>query len=580
MNHHERVSGELIAAFARRAGQEGKKLHFYLCPGARSAPFSQAAFLAHKACCEVFPDERSAAFAALGYAKAGRALVILVCTSGTALGHFLPALMEAHHARVPLLVITADRPRRLQGKGARQTTNQQKIFGSFVCSFLHVESSEVQVLAVASIAEQALLEMEKHKMPAHINIAFDEPLLSDKAEFMYPEAAHQEEYSEIPVSMQCKTHEPVLEQLKPLLDQAQRPLAFVGGLTQNEQDKQAIIDFLHAWEIPCLLDIRSGLRGRVRNSFSHASLFFASEQARKAISPDLFLHIGDSPSSRSLGDFLQDISCPRLAIRSLATAQEEDDLAKLRIFIPLGELGSCKPSSPLCRDDSLLQRLLHFETYAGHALAELSRRAQLEEWAIFPILQELLCEEHFLFLSNSLPLRLADMGLADFSRAVFANRGLSGIDGILSTAIGLASAFQEHGALRQGSCVLGDLAAFHDFNAFGMLAQKQLPLRVIILNNGGGQIFSTLSDLAQSAAFPAIFQAAPPVDFSGISRSFSLPFFRVGCALELQEAWQSSTRELPCPSVIEIMLAPDSASRSLADLQAQLQENMKRDAIS
>ncbi len=480
-----------------------------ISPGSRSTPFVHACLQAPGLRCHRVIDERSAAFFALGQARISGRPTMLLCTSGTAGAHYLPAVIEARYAGLPLLVVTADRPPELQDCGAPQTIDQKDLFGRHALAFHELGMAEPDASALIGL-RQRVSQAVRHAMgpnpgPVHLNAAARKPL-----EPVSATTAEQQKLcdlvdelcaqplAESPASRKSADQD-ALASLARRCREVPRGVIVAGPASVEQarirQDVQALSE---ATGYPVLCDLASQLGG---GHPGHAFLdgLFGTVAARSLTRPQLILQLGRAPVSAQFASLLaeaEDIERYVLAasglndpwrtarghLRGSLVETVPSLVAELAVLGPLPS-AQVQYSSTI---DALCGRLLQVER---ELLAEPLGRSS-EASAVHDLLGSL-PEDALLVLGNSLAIRLADLwgGTLPSGVAVLSQRGVSGIDGLLSGAIGAAIASGRPTAL-----LLGDISLLHDLNALGLdaIGQLQSPLMVAVLNNDGGRIFDHL----------------------------------------------------------------------------------------
>ena len=460
-----------------------------LSPGSRNAPLSTAFYQASQARVlelHVAIDERSAAFFALGIAKASKRIVPVICTSGTALANHHPAVLEAHHSAIPLMVLSADRPARLRKTGSNQTTDQVGIFGSAVTFSADVVESSFDLTAhLAAISSG----------PSHMNLQFDEPLLGDDStEWL----AHRSEIQEL--VKQVITEEITINE--------KRAIVIVGHDRAGFSVKQ-IEDFISATGLPFIAEDPLSFP----NAQAHAALYLAVEENRKKLHCNQVIIIGRTTLSRSINALIAEsefitVIDPRTAnIDSLRTANE--------IFTSL----------PLVK--KRLEDHEWLQLWSATSVASEKVISGINDWQEGMIARAIAAElsEAPLYISSSRPIRdLEGFAKPRSGITTYANRGLAGIDGNISTAAGIAHVHS--GA----TAIIGDLAFLHDMS--GLLTARKTKLRIFVIDNNGGGIFSTLPQ-ANVAGFEEIFGTPQDVNLMALAKSFSSDVVEVSNYQEL-----------------------------------------------
>jgi 2-succinyl-5-enolpyruvyl-6-hydroxy-3-cyclohexene-1-carboxylate synthase len=477
-----------------------------LSPGSRSTALALALDSAPTMRVFVVGDERSGGFFALGLARERRRPVVLLCTSGTAAANYLPAIVEASLSDVPLIVVTADRPPELRDCGAPQTIAQVGLFAAHVRWSVDVPTPSADLdleryyrtLACRAVAAA----VEPPSGPVHLNVPMREPLFDateESAGALEPVAA--EPFVTVHSSPSV-TASATLDALLGKLGRGGRGLIVCGPGTEHGA-AVAITALARALGWPILADPLSGLRFGDHDRSHVADAYDVLLRDREFCDrhrPEAVLRIGALPASKPLTRFLE----ASLGVRHVLVApsrhwldplQRASDLVRAdvaELCTALAARMRGQPGASLWLDDWLESS----RAVRGAINDEISGlEEEILEGSLFPILAERLPPRSLVLLGNSMPVRDADTFLGCGKRLIrFAgNRGASGIDGLVSTALGAAAARAEPTVL-----VVGDLALLHDLGGLQIAARHRIPLLVVVVNNDGGGIFSFLpqSDLA------------------------------------------------------------------------------------
>jgi len=501
-----------------------------LSPGSRSSPLAFALKAEPRVRLLVQVDERSAAFLALGVAKATGRPVAAVCTSGTAAANYLPAMAEAWLAGVPLVAVTADRPPELRGTGASQTIDQVNLYGTHARHFRDLPCPGDAGLDVTTAAREAReacrVALEGGRGPAHLNVPLREPLLPApgdmgalEARWAAMTAALREAVPALAPPAVGMPSAAVIAELADRLARAERPLIVAGPETVRAPHAAAVFALARAAGVPVFADIASGLRagaspeGVVR--CSHADLFLRDE-AFSALAPDFVLRLGGIPTSKAIAAWLARHGPELVAVQPDARRRDPDGIVGRVVEGPAAPV--CEALAAKARANPAAagwSRLLEEGEANARALAE---RAPSEAAAVVAACAALPAQGA-LFLSSSMPIRWAEMyvtSLADGCE-VFVNRGANGIDGIASTAAGVA--------IGTGSPMLlvtGDLAWLHDAGGLRALREATAAVAILLLDNDGGGIFSHLPVAKHEALFEPLFGTPQGCDLEAVSRASGL----------------------------------------------------------
>ena len=462
-----------------------------ISPGSRNAPLSLAFFAASKRGLiklHTRIDERTAAFFALGITKASGRPVPIVCTSGTAVANYHPAVLEASHTNLPLLVLTADRPAALRRTGANQTTEQARIFGKAVRYFADISGAAYPMeLPFNSL----------HSGPVHLNIQFEEPLVGDNDEGWLDD---------------LKVSAPKVfgrKKAGTFFTKSTRGILVIGhdraGLKLSE-----VQDFAEKLGWPVIAEDPLSFPA----ALAHASIILTSKTIAEDVAPDTVVVIGRTTLSRSINALVN--SARKVIVIDPRMATVDSDRAATQKFtqLPTVEVGT--------PDAEYAQKLQKYSQRAQKLVSGIS------DWSEALVAREIaaaLPTGTSLFISSSRPIRDIE-GFAEPRSGVetFANRGLAGIDGNISTALGIAS--QRSATI----AVLGDLGFLHDVT--GLIHNEDINLKIFVINNNGGGIFSTLSQRGVEG-FEEVFGTPHNLDLISIAKSFGISASSVGTKSEL-----------------------------------------------
>ncbi len=452
----------------------------------------------------------------------------LCCSSGSAGAHYLPALTEAERARVPLIALTADRPPELQACGAPQTMDQRRLFGAHTrfSRDLPVPDAQLEEGVWLSAARQATdAALGPRPGPVHLNCPFREPLWSPGVEVPVERAEG------LCVRGVATLPEAALAALADRFAGARGVIHCGPRAAQGPGEAAAIASLARALGWPIFAEATSGLRFGPHDRSACLDTYDALLRTPAfcaAMRPDVALRFGGVATSKPLARFLS-------SARHLAAVDPGGE--RLDAQRPVDALIVADPARTA---RALAQRLRgkpegwmrswrSAETKA-HALLD---REGLWGGSIARAVVDALPEEAVLHLASSMSIREVDCFAPARAKAlhVFSNRGVNGIDGTLSSALGEVAALELPGAL-----LIGDLALQHDLGALPLLAARAPKLSVVVLDNGGGGIFSYLPIAANEADFEDCFLSPQEVDLEAVAGGFGLPVCRVRTEAGLREA--------------------------------------------
>jgi 2-succinyl-5-enolpyruvyl-6-hydroxy-3-cyclohexene-1-carboxylate synthase len=557
-----------------------------VAPGSRSAPLVLAAVRDGRFRMFSIVDERSAGFFALGIGKASGRPAVVVTTSGTAAANLYPAVIEASQGEVPLLALTADRPHRLRDTDGNQAMDQLRLFGTFPRAFFEVEPpslEEASLRHLRSLAGRAVsLALGPPRGPVHLNFPFEKPLEPERvpgAPTDHTLGAFREDRPRVGkgrVGSEPFVHvsprlssvpEGEAARVRVALEGAPRGVIVAGPVPDPWEVGPAVLALGAATGFPVLADPLSGARFSPFHGAQVVAgydLFLRSPDAREALKPELILRIGASPTSSGVLDYLAE-SGDALQIVVDEGGRWKDHLASAHHYIqasPAPFLERLVTEVQRSQDPGWQELWSEAEARTRQVLDRLGP-GELLEGEILAAVVAGLPEGANLMVASSMPIRDLDAFGFPGPKAlrVFGNRGASGIDGLVSTTLGIAVASEagySPGGTSQGPeharptvGVLGDLAFLHDMN--GLLALGSVKPRVIfvVVNNDGGGIFHTLPVREYEPAFTRFFATPHGLDFGKAAEFHGLPYSRAASLAEFREAF-SQALLADGPSVLEV----------------------------
>ncbi len=528
--------------------------HAVLCPGSRSTPLALALAERWEVNLHVRLDERGACFFAIGLGVATGLPAVVCTTSGTAAAELHAGVVEASHARVPLIVCTADRPPRLHHVGAPQTIEQVGLYGSAPRrSFDPGVPRDADRGWWRRLAAGSFRAAVEGAGPVHLNLAFEEPLVGS-AGALPPPAPRPAATGSRPVPAPAEGDWWRRRGL--ILAGAGAPAATL-GLAERL-----------GW--PVLADPISGLRLRQRAVVGAADAVLRDPAARAALAAEVVLVVGRPWASRVVAEFVE--SSGRAGAEVVAVGEVLDDPARV-----VGRFHRADPGAFFDRldpawsgrDDRWRDRWERAEALAQRAIDAtlvadpLASGGRATEPGVARHLFGTLERPSVLFVSSSMPVR--DLEWFGAPRPdpprVLANRGANGIDGVTSSALGVAA-----GQDAPVVCLLGDLAFLHDASALAGLGERRGSCTLVVLDNGGGGIFSFLpqADALAPARFEQVFGTAPSVSVPAVGRGFSLPVAEVATLGELDTALGRFVGVEPC-ALVRVAVPDRVQNRALHD---------------
>jgi 2-succinyl-5-enolpyruvyl-6-hydroxy-3-cyclohexene-1-carboxylate synthase len=554
----------LLRAFCDELARCGLE-HACTSPGSRCTPIVLSLVREPGIRCWSHIDERCAGFFALGAAKASRRPTAVTCTSGTAAANLTPAVVEAFQARVPMIVLTADRPPELRDVGAGQTIDQLKLYGDAVKWFVEVgvhESSPERLRWIRQLACRAYwTTLDGRPGPVHLNFPLPEPLvLADGL---------PADRSGRPADRPWVTRPPVAS--APHEHGIEFPAHGIVVAGRHERDREfgaQVARFAQRVGYPLLADPLSGARHGPA-AIARYELLLRDEQLINRLRPELVVRVGDLPTSKplrtwlaSLPDVVQVALDPEGAWHDPAAVLSANLLAD-----PTTSLSATTSSHPVdpdwlaawrAADDAATDAVT---TALGDDLSEPLVAARLSDW---------LPPEATLFVASSMPVRDVELffGAHELAPRVLSNRGANGIDGTVSSAFGVAAASERPVVL-----LIGDVALAYDVGGLLAAARLDLTITIVLLNNDGGGIFHFLPVAGEPDAFEQHVATPHGLDFADAARLYSCGYERPADSAELRSA---ITRSLTTERTTIIEVRTDR-EQNLA-LHGQIAEAVSRRA--
>ncbi len=527
MNHTDEMTAYLGALVDEMAKTDIS--HAVISPGSRSTPLAMLLEENENICTYLQVDERSAAFFALGIAKATQKPVALLCTSGTAAANYYPAVVEAYHARVPLLVLTADRPHELRDIGAPQAMNQLQLYGNFAKEFIELalpEATEKMFHYVRMTVARALVSATHTPAgPVHINVPLREPLLPNLLlENLWEHGRLNGDAHRRVVKGETSLQQ--IDEFVDLFSIYEKGVIICGEGVENSKDE--IISFAEATGYPIIADPLSGLRsGTHKKEFviDCYDTFLRGEQTALSLQPDVIVRFGAMPVSKAMYQWLNMQAQARSLVVEEGSSWRDYTLLTSEKII-CHEKSFCEEISRKITKrakTSWLEEWRSMNNWTKEKLAKANNHEGFFEGKVVQEIQKLLPESSIFFVGNSMPIRDVDTFFTTDEKNVriFANRGVNGIDGVVSTALGTSITGEPLLLL------IGDLSFFHDMN--GLLSAKlhDINVTIVLVNNDGGGIFSFLPQRKEEKHFESLFGTPLSLDYEYAVKMYGGTFHRV-----------------------------------------------------
>jgi 2-succinyl-5-enolpyruvyl-6-hydroxy-3-cyclohexene-1-carboxylate synthase len=565
-----------------------------ISPGSRSTPFVIAALRHEGLRCTSALDERSGAHYALGQARSTLRPSLLLCTSGSAAANYFPAVIEASEAGVPLIVLSADRPPELHNCGANQTTDQVGLYGKHVRLFANLgepREDARSLRAARRFVSQAVSEATGVKPgPVHINAQLRKPLepvaagdeLRERVDSVLAEPLTQVHRAR-PLTPTLVEHVPalVVHAIVEALDAASRPVILCGPADlRNAMFVDALTELSERAAAPILAEMASQFRcWSQTRAFGAFDTIWRTDAGRAGLTPDFVLQLGAAPISKGWEELSAGTRIRRIVVHPWEWADPTSD-AEAIVQADIGSLLSALGRAELKlerRDVEFAARFARAESIvwetADQVLAE-PGDALTEAGAVRAVF-DALPNPSALVLGNSLPIRDVETWAPPSEKllVVHSQRGVSGIDGVVSGAAGVASCVEGPTTL-----VIGDVSFLHDLNGLQLAADVEGPLVLVVINNGGGRIFEQLP-IAHDGdeSWLPFFTTPHDADLASAAAIHGCEHRGARTIAELRRALEEAYAGRGC-TVVEAIVPPKSALEQGLELRNRVQQALARKA--
>ena len=507
-------------------------------PGSRSTPLAYAVASTKEVNMYRQVDERSAAFFALGLAKATAKPVVLLCTSGTAAANYFPAIVEASYARVPLIVLTADRPHELREVGAPQAINQLNLYGSHVkwsVDFPLADGADPTLpLIERHLARAVAIATSAPFGPVHINVPFREPLLIDLQQELPTVTFKHSSMGQLTPTLANQ------QELSSILQLTKRGFIIIGELALGT-DLSIVWEFVRQLKWPVLVESLSNMRASVPEDclpyiVTTYDAIMKSEDFKALVQPDTVLRIGAQPVSKFIMQFITK-SQPNtyVIIDEDPMFRDATGVSTHFIHATIGQWLTQLAINDTALEETYLAKWQNANELASISIEQYSE-VEKDEGAIVSRLLKMIPDGSDIFVSSSMPVRDIDTFLLATPKdlRIFANRGTNGIDGVVSTAMGFSQ-----GNKRETYLLIGDLAFLHDVNGLIASRYQKCNLTILVMNNDGGGIFSYLPQSTVEDHYEDLFGTPTALEFRDIAHMYEMDYVRVETISELSEKFST-----------------------------------------
>tara|TARA_R110001583_G_scaffold58638_3_gene174591 strand:- start:212 stop:1963 length:1752 start_codon:yes stop_codon:yes gene_type:complete len=547
---------------------------FCLAPGSRSTPLTLAVANHQRAKTHVHFDERGLGFLALGISQASQKPVVIITTSGTAVANLYPAVIEARQSAIPLIIISADRPLALIDCGANQAIDQQYIFANYPIFFsqLAQPSTEITANYLLTTIGHALNKQQNHLGPIHFNIPFAEPLYptSETVDFQnYLSSLKKWPNNNLPFTQFIKAENTSLASSTFLVASnrlSAKKVIVIMAKMNNQAQQQAIETFCQQHHLVLLTDIQSS-QFSATNALNYYDLSLTNNHFKELLAQaDIIVQFGEQLVSKQLTSFIEHFDGELHLVHPSDNRIDPNHKVDIRYHCYATQWINAQELPSLSIQTAWFNALHQ----CHHDLAEqiikpFLAQQPFSEMTVIDLLDKILAKQFVdnnpLFIGNSMPIRLADMFMKKNQCQVFTNRGASGIDGLLASAIGIAKYSQKITTL-----VIGDTSFLYDLNSLALLKQLESPFIIIVFNNDGGAIFNHLPvPTEQKEAF---YQLPHGLTFQASCQQFGIDYHNPNQLNDFEASYNLCLQGKH--SLIEVTFENQQNVTQLAQLKEQI----------
>jgi len=557
-------SGDTAATFCATLVDEWSRQgvrHAVVAPGSRSTPLAVALAQNESIEVHVFHDERSASFAALGIGSASGFPAVLLCTSGTAATHFHGAVVEAHQSDVPMIVCTADRPPELRDVGAAQTIDQTQLFGTSVRWFHDpgVPSRDAASTWRSLAARTVQAAVGVRPGPVHLNLPFREPLTGEVVDMPH---SREKKWSDVIRLGSSESQD--LSAITKMLS-GRRGVIIAGRGASRD-----VLSLSESLGWPIFADAVSGVREQNDSVVIGFDAILRSELFASSHVPEFVLRIGAPPASKVLAQWVKKNECRVVQLRSSEMVTDPDHAVEFTVVGDVATTTRLLATSTTSCDKAWISDWSDAEAVAQKVMTGWTLENFSEPSVSRTVTSAMQVGSH-LVVSSSMPIRDVEwFGTTTAGVTVHSNRGTNGIDGVISTAVGVAISTRA-----RVTVLIGDVACLHDSNGLWALNRRDVDLTIVVTNNDGGSIFSFLpqAQIVSNSDFELLYGTPHGASFEHLAATHGIPYERVISVKDLEITLQrGGTRliEVPCDRFLnvsqheELQLAVVSAVEAMA----------------
>jgi len=538
---------------------------FCIAPGSRSTPLTLAIARHPNATSHIHFDERGLGFLALGLAQASHKPVVIVTTSGSAVANLYPAVVEARQSGIPIVVISADRPAELLNCGANQAIDQHMIFANYPIFYAQIVQPSLEIKAnyLLTTIDHGLHKQRLHPAPIHFNIAFSEPLYPSDAHIDYQD--YLMSLKRWPSSRSPFTHfvDSNTATIAKYDDLCAKKVLIIIAKMSDQQQAQALTQFCQDNNLALFIDVQSSQCG-AKHALSYYDLLLQNNEFKSLLQQaDVIVQFGEQLLSKRLATFMNNFEGELQVVNPSDARIDPNHQLDVRFNSSATQWIAAQQITPSEINNQWHTALRQCHDDLAQKVIEPFIAAQpFSEMAVIKQLDRLIRKDAPLFIGNSMPIRIADMLMVDNQATIFTNRGASGIDGLLATAIGVAKK-----SAKASTLLIGDTSFLYDLNSLALLKQLPNPFIIIVINNDGGAIFNLLPVPEEQKK--NFYQLPHGLNFKASCEQFAINYYNPNQLTDFEDAYNECLQGKH--ALIEITLSNQQSAIQLNHLKEQIQ---------
>jgi 2-succinyl-5-enolpyruvyl-6-hydroxy-3-cyclohexene-1-carboxylate synthase len=537
---------------------------FCIAPGSRSTPLTLAVANHPCANAHIHFDERGLGFLALGLSQASQKPVVIITTSGSAVANLYPAVIEARQSGLPLIIISADRPATLIDCGANQAIEQQNIFSSYPIFFAQILQPSIEINAnyLLTTIDHGLNKQQNNPAPIHFNIAFEEPLYptDDMIDYQpYLNSLKKWPDHDQPFTQFRKNENLILQNSSEL---SGKKILVVMAKMANRVQEKALNQFCKNNNLVLVSDIQSSQCSAV-NNLHYYDLLLTNDTFKNLLrQADIIIQFGEQLISKRLSTFIQNVNAELQQVSPSESRIDPHHQLDIRFSCNATQWIDAQIIQPSHTNHEWYNAVHQCHNKIAHQIIKPFLNIQpFSEMKVVEQLDKQLLQDSPLFIGNSMPIRLADSLMVENKSHIYTNRGASGIDGLLATAIGIAKHSRKTTTL-----LIGDNSFLYDLNSLALIKQLENTFIIIVINNDGGSIFNQLPvPMIQKESF---YQLPHGLNFKSSCEQFCIDYYNPNQIIDFEATYNKCLQGKH--SLIEVTFENQQSATQLEQLKEQI----------